>query len=252
MEIIIRIISILDPLFLAFLLIIFAFLVLFHKIFFSTLYKLKFISNFINDDLNEKWYGQITGSIFVSILALIANNFFVYLIAVIVIATLVTEMEFLLKIITLIWNRTELAQTMLSTQNQEKPTNVDTQQIITLVKKLEDQGKQIEQVQNEKKFHLLTEYFFETYSFIFGSQIQMLRMIESLPNKIATKQMVENFYFSTTWKEKYPFYDYTDFLIKRKLIEHDYAKDVFSLTEVGQTFLSFIKNRNLNEFKQPF
>ena len=85
----------------------------------SLLTNIKLISKFFSSTVSKKWSGKIIGSLFVVALALAANHWTVYVLTVVVIATLVTEMEFLLWVLTLLGNRVEVAKTMMGIQNQE-------------------------------------------------------------------------------------------------------------------------------------
>ncbi len=232
---------------------VFCFFLLIYKIIFSLLAKFRLTAFLFKSDYDERWFGQVIGSLLVVSLALAANSTVVYIIAVIVIATLITRMEFLLWVLTLIGNRVEIAETMLKAQTQEQAPAPNVDKAIELVQQLENQGKQLQQAQEEKQFHLLTEFFYDTYAHIFGSQIEMLRMIESLPEQKATRQIMETFHGSTTWKLTYPFGGYVGFMLTRQLLAYDTANDTYSLTDAGRAFLAFLINKGLNTFqKQPF
>lgn len=223
------------------------------RIIISTLAKFKFISFLSNTDVEDKWFGQIIGSLLVVALALVAHNTIVYIIAVIVIATLVTRMEFLLWVLTLIGNRVELAKTMMNVRDQEEAPIINADKIIRLVDKIDDQGKKLQKAEEANQSHLLTEYFYDTYSWIFGSQIEMLKMIESITDQKAPRHIMERFHSSTPWKDTYPFFSYVNFLINRKLLDYDPIKDMYAITDVGKTFLTFLVEKGLNtSTKQPF
>ena len=253
MEQITHVLSSINNLSLSFLALIIGIIILVYRTIISTLAKVKFISFLSSTDIEDKWFGQIIGSLFIVSLALVASNTIVYVIAVIVIATLVTRMEFLLWVLTLIGNRVELAKTMMNVREQEEAPIINTDKVIQLVDKIDDQGKKLQKAEEDNQFHLLTEYFYDTYSWIFGSQIEMLRMIESIPNQKAPRHAMERFHSSTPWKDTYPFFSYINFLINRKLLDYDPSNDMYTLTDVGKTFLAFLVNKGLNtSTKQPF
>lgn len=223
----------------------------------SLLSKLKFVSFLASSLEEDRWFGQMVGSLFVISLALVADNWTVYLIAVVVIATLVTKMEFLLWVLTLIGNRVELARTMIGSQEQKESQEesklpaIDVDKVIQLSEKFLEQSKQLEEAENNKQFMILTEFFYDTYARIFGSQVEMLKMIESVQNHQVNKEMLESFYLSTNWKNTYPFPNYIGFLLARKMLEYNPITNTYSTTDVARIFLNFIQTKKL-PIKQPF
>lgn len=254
MENILSLLSSLNPIHLTFFTLLTAVVFIVLELIFSMFTNLKFVNQFFLLTASKKWSGKIIGSLLVVALSFAANNWAVYVLGVVVIATLVTEMEFLLWVLTVLGNRVEVAKTMMGLQNQgDAPTPNDAKDILKLVRKLEEQGEKLVEAENQKMYHSLTEYFYDTYARIFGSQIEMLRMMASVPEKKVHRTLMENFFKSTPWVNQTTFPSYIAFLLSRLLIEHEEVTDMYKLTEVGETFLNFWENKGLNSInKLPF
>ena len=85
-----------------------------------------------------RFFTKFLGVLFILSLAFAANNAFVYIISIIIIATLVTELQFLEMLIALIWNRPEYVKgrlEALNKQQEEKETKKRLDEIDILAQK---------------------------------------------------------------------------------------------------------------------
>jgi hypothetical protein len=188
---------------------------------------------------------KIVGSIFILSLAFASNNWVVYLISIIIIATLVTELRFLELLVAMIWNRTEYFNYDLeklktsqelesqgsgtqTPQPPENPPNVSTFQELANIDDSSD---------GAKLKYLILFRFERVYRLIFKSQIDILRILKG---SLLPKQVIEDIYKTTKWNGVYTFELYMGFLISNTLLLYYPEQDSYGLTVLGNIFLEYI------------
>lgn len=94
-----------------------------------------------------------------------------------------------------------------------------------------------------------TELDFErVYSLIFGSQLELLQILNTPRDKEMSLELVGEYYVEDV-KNKFDVFDtwslqdYLDFMYKRALIKLDDAHNTIALTPKGQDFLKFVEVR---------
>jgi|SRR3989344_783793 len=184
------------------------------------------------------FFGKIFGTFAIFSLAILGNNPFVYLIALIIIATLVTELEFLEKLMALIWNREKYWDYLLDrrTAGQENAPVAP-----------EDAARiEVSNVSNIP--YTLSNYFNAIYGLIFGSQLRILNMLREKPRK---KEEIYSIYLTTVHNGTYPFESYIGYLEKSGLIAYNSSNDTHSILPLGELFLDYLISKNMT-FDKPF
>ena len=200
-------------------------------------------------DQREKYFPQIIGTLFIICIAFAANNTFIYALSIIIVATLVTELEFLEKLMALIWNRPEYWKYQIEAKQQTTNINVDTKikELSQEVESWRNKGKEMEQLLTETnktawQWQLL--YFFEfIYRLIFGSQINLLYALKN--NNLLSKEILEAMHRRSLSKD-YPFDLYINFLENNNLILFNSSSGLYTITPLGLAFLDYLEKNQIS------
>lgn len=212
-----------------------------------------FLNTFTKKKTNsnkKSFFIPLVGVSFIVVLSLLANNPFIYAIAIIIIATLITELEFLEKLMALLWNRGDYWQfrQVLVTSKLPQQSSTETPEE---KKELEGLGKKLgttaevtvnPPVQNNWFLQFHSE---RVYRLIFGSQIGILQWIEIQAEKGVSKAEIEAAYATNPISSIYPFESYIGFLINNGLIRYDPTTIAYFLLPVGKFFLLYIAGNGL-------
>lgn len=202
-----------------------------------------------------RFFTKFLGVLFILSLSYMANNWFVYFISIIIIATLVTELQFLEMLIALIWNRPQYIEGRfeeLQKQQDEKETKSKLSEIEVIAEKT---GEELRVEKAEKNQYLLFYHFERVYRLIFGSQIRILLSAEQNSDQISLPLAIM-FYRDSGWNEKgYDAGNYTMFLLNMGLFTYKSGKmpeDCFYiLTLLGKSFLRYLRENDL-PLNKPF
>ncbi len=207
---------------------------------------------------NTKDYvGRLVGGFSICSLAILANHWSVYILAVIVIATLVTETDFLVRIVALIWDRKEYweyEKTIITNQQEASPDNPKLEKIAD---KINQDPNGLTDLLSKKEMdpnRALVNYHFErVYRQIFGSQLIILKtLMENKSPELLS--LAESVYKGTSWYPNYPFDQYLSFLEDAFLIEKRLIgeTEMIVLLPMGQAFLDYLNENKIPLEKQPF
>lgn len=181
----------------------------------------------------NEFFNKLIGSLLIVSLSFAANSAAVYTLAIIIIATLVTELKFIEMILALIWNRDRY----LDYRMEE-------------LAKQQEGSKSISKPADELDLnHIKALFHFErTYRLIFGSQINILLMLEK--NTKLSRAILEAVYGRTFWANTpYKFNEYMGFLVGNNLVNYDPSDDGYYLTELGRGFLQYLASNNIPLYK---
>lgn len=200
-----------------------------------------------------KFYTKFLGVLFIVSLSFAANNPFVYVISVIIIATLVTELQFLEMLIALIWNRPEYIKGKLETLNKQQGETESEDKLEKLEKLARDVGETLKNETIKSNQYLLVYHFERVYRLIFGSQLKVLLDAELNDGKISLKRAVL-IYRASGWSEKgYDVGNYTSFLLNMKLLTYTSGKTpedcYYTLTSIGHSFLQYLRDNRMSLYK---
>lgn len=183
-------------------------------------------------------FAKLIGSFFILSLAFAADNWFVYTISLIIIATLVTELEFLEKLMALLWNREKYWEYLLKKLQTEQggaftPTSVE--------------DKTAEATTNVARNNLLRDitiqaHFEKTYRLIFGSQLRVLTLLKNNPQ--VSREQIEAIYNTTIHVGVYSLDLFIGFLENSQLIKKN-NDNTFSLNPLGSLFLDYLVANNM-------
>jgi len=202
-----------------------------------------------------RFYTKFIGVLFILSLSFATNSPFVYLISIIIIATLVTELQFLEMLVALIWNRPEYIRGRfdeLQKQQEEKESSTNLDEIKAIAQRAGEELK----IETAKKNQYLLFYHFErVYRLIFGSQIRILLEAEQNEDRISLPRAVM-FYRDSGWNERgYDAGNYTLFLLNMGLLTYTTGKMpegcFYTLTPVGKSFLQYLRENGLS-LDKPF
>lgn len=200
------------------------------------------------------FYTKFLGVLFIVTISFAADNPFVYVIAIIIIATLVTELQFLEMLIALIWNRPEYVKGRMNALNKQQNETETDDRLKQLEKLANETGEKLKTETVQKTQYLLFFHFEKIYRLIFGSQLNILLEAENNNGKIGLQRTVL-FYRSSGWVEKgYDVGSYTMFLQNMGLLS--YTTDstpecYYSLTPIGYSFLQYLRENGI-PFYKPF
>lgn len=202
-----------------------------------------------------RFYVKFLGVLFILSLSFLANNWIVYLISIVIIATLVTELQFLEMILALIWNRPDYIKGRfgeLDKQQNEKEDQQKLNEISSIVQKF---GEQLNIETATKNQYLLFYHFERVYRLIFGSQLKILLDAEKNGGRISLSSMIM-YYRASGWNERgYDVGNYTVFLKNMEMLTYTTGKmpeDCFyELTPVGRAYLNYLRENNIS-FEKPF
>lgn len=207
---------------------------------------------------NTKDYiGRLVGMFGITALAVLASHWSVYILAVIVIATLVTDTDFLVRIVALIWDRKEYweYETKVITTQQGQPEDPKVEKIAD---KVNQDPNGLTDLLNKKEKELsraLLNYHFErVYRQIFGSQLAILKTLQNSQPSQLSVDAVELLYKGTSWYPNYTFEQYLGFLEESFLVERRVmnSAEYIVLLPMGQAFLEYLGENAMPLEKQPF
>ncbi|MCH8067632.1 MAG: hypothetical protein IIC69_03540 [Nanoarchaeota archaeon] len=203
-----------------------------------------------------RFYTKFLGVMFVLALSFTANNIFVYVISIFIIATLVTELQFLEMLIALIWDRPEYVkgkfEALIKQQEEERG---DTTKMTEIRKLAREARGELETEKVQKKQYLLFYHFERIYRLIFGSQLKIMLEAEQNEGKISLLRTVMH-YRTSGWAQRgYNVGDYTLFLVNLGLLTYTTAEkqdDAFyTLTPLGRSFISYLRTNKIS-LDKPF
>lgn len=215
--------------------------------FFYLVKSIRFLSYFVPRLDNMNLFSKLVGTFSILSIAFVANHWFVYVLSVIVIATLVTELDFLEKITAVLSKNKEYFDYL-------KQKSEATEQQVNYQQKIDEMAATAEQivsgVQTERDNFIKLYHFERTYRLIFGSQIQILRVISNLPQKMANSVLLEAFYRRSGWAgSTYSFRNYMNFLETSFYVKYDPTTDCFVIESLGEEFLNYLTNNQIPENK---
>lgn len=189
---------------------------------------------------------SLIGVCFIVALSFSANNWFIYALAIVIIATLVTELEFLEKVVALFWNREAYwkyrGQIDKNAQQPTVPTSEEER------KELEEQASKKEgetQTDNNTPPWLLMYHSEVVYRLIFGSQIGILQWLTTNEHQGVPKSQIEAAYAKNPISATYPFENYIGFLINNQLVRLDASSTTLHITPVGKFFLDYLAKNQI-------
>jgi hypothetical protein len=203
---------------------------------------------------------QLIGVILTVGLALVSNNAFVYIISILIIATIITELEFLEKLMAILWknsdyftSRTEIEKERMKqdTQEQKNSEPPKDKELKDKLVEFEKKNQEMEDINRtlgdeNKKYGLY--YFFErTHRLIFSSQIIFLKKLRNSDDYKIDLRLAVMYYRTTPVYPTYSVENYFGFLKNFMLvgISHDNGSDFYYLTVLGNDFLRYISDNKL-------
>lgn len=202
-----------------------------------------------------KFYSKFLGVLLILSITFAANNAFVYVISTFIIATLVTELQFLEMLIALIWNRPEYVKGRFGALNKQHE-ETETKKRLEEIEKLAKNSDELLKAETLKSNQFLLFYHFErVYRLIFGSQIKILLDAENNGGKIDLMSAILIYKMSGWDLRGYDAGNYTKFLLDMGLVAYTTGarqEDCFyTLTQVGKMFLQYLRENNITTNK-PF
>jgi len=183
---------------------------------------------------------KLIGTLSVVTLAFAANNFLVYFFSTIIIATLITDLEFIEKIAAIISKSADYFDWRKTIEQEKKEPQVD-------LRISPDEQSKLNIALARSRDSLLILYHFErTYRLIFGTQLTLLDIILKSNEGKISDALAQAMYIRTSWPGKYPFDSYMNFLKRSQLITHDPTTDFFSITDLGEAFLDYLTQNKIS------
>lgn len=188
----------------------------------------------------------LIGVSFISALTVIANNSFIYAIALIIVATLITELEFLEKLMALLWNRKDywqfqefLAMTKVTQQTSDDPTKTK-KELRAIEKGIGSDGSMKPQVDE----WFLPYHYERVYRQLFGTQLGLLQLLD-LHRVGYAKFEIGEIYKKNPISASYPLENYLGFLENNKLIQFNQISNTYQITPIGQSFLKYLSDNQI-------
>ncbi len=183
---------------------------------------------------------KVIGVTIIASLAFAASNWFVYSICIIIIATLIAPLEFLEKLMAIIFSGKDFFAYLseVSKSNAQRESQ---------------EAGLTENSSTNGTVNFSELYFYEAYyRMIFGSQLEILQLIET-KNGISIDKLVE-IYNKTQWlKNGYQFSEYINFLLeKTEFISLNSERNVYILTKKGEGFIEYLRKLNIPLNKDPY
>lgn len=209
-------------------------------------YKIRF------ETRTKSLYTPTVGTCFVIVLAIAADNPYIYGLSVIIIATLITELEFLEKVMALFWNRKDYwdyrAQIDGRGSQQTDKSSPEEKEILEKIdKKLEksDGGEKTIENPNTQEDWLLLYHFERTYRLIFGQQIGWLQWLNMNEQQGITIGELRSAYSTNPLSTSYAFEKYIGFLETSLLVKYDGSVGRYHITFIGKSFLAYMATQQL-------
>ncbi len=189
---------------------------------------------------NNELILKIIGVSLISSLAFAANNWFVYTICIIITATLIAPIEFLEKLMAIIFSGKDYFYYLTETAKQTQQKN------------LQENAPPIQLGSNNTFDYQKLFYYEATYRLIFGSQIEILLSMES-EKSINIDKIIET-YNKTQWQKiGYQFAHYLNFLLRiSSLINFDSENNNYHLSKLGLDFLEYLRTEKIPLKKEPY
>ncbi|MBU1088708.1 hypothetical protein KKA02_02415 [Patescibacteria group bacterium] len=188
---------------------------------------------------------KLVGTLSIITLAFAADNFLVYLFSIIIIATLITELDFIEKVAAMISKSSDYFRFRETIeQGKTKP-----QENLTI--STEEQQKLNEELKKDRDGFFLLYHFERTYRLIFGSQLSLLNIISKMNKKEINNLLAQSWYNRTSWHGKYPFINYMNFLNTSQLTTYNSNTNTYSITKFGEAFLNYLNKYQIPQNK-PF
>lgn len=202
-----------------------------------------------------RFYTKFLGVLFILSLSFLANNWLVYLISIVIIATLVTELQFLEMLLALIWNRPDYIKGRFGELDRQQKEREDTKTLAEISNIVQKFGERLNVEAATKNQYLLFYHFERVYRLIFGSQIKILLEAEKNGGRISLPLAIM-YYRASGWNERgYDVGNYTVFLTNMELFTYKTGKMpedcYYELTPVGQAFLQYLRENKI-PLEKPF
>lgn len=206
---------------------------------------------------------QLTGIVICLALAFAANNVFVYIVCVLVIATLITDVSFIEVLMAILWKNDEYFKTKLETKKLEDSKKSQENNIGNLVpineitpifeeygKKTKDMENKITALTDENEKNKIYLHYERTYRLIFGSQIRFLEQLKKSKDYKIPLTQAQILYKLSPVFPNYPEEDYFKFLINYYMVGFENTNgDNFYLTTLGNGFLDYLTELNIRKDK---
>lgn len=216
---------------------------------------IKFIlNNFTKNKINsnkKSFIIPLIGVSFIVALAIISDNPFIYALSIIIIATLITELEFLEKLMALLWNRPaywqyqELLVAAKLPQQTTVGSSKDKKQLEGLDKKLEKEDEKTEKQINPNDLLLLEFHSERVYRLIFGTQLGILQLLNMQELNGIAKFALGEIYKQNPISATYPFESYIGFLETNQLIKFNLLTNSYYITPFGKFFLGYLERNQI-------
>lgn len=205
---------------------------------------------------NKSDFQRIQGVFLVCALAFATLDGIAYILALLVVATMVTELKFLETIVAIIWRAKEYFDYIAATTKQSsgQPTSPaveeEANRVVGNTEQNQNYSEIINRLQTERDNNLLIAHFERTYRVIFGSQINILEVAESIGSVIESRALA--IYNSTVWAGGiYSFEKFMEFLTSiSKLLEFNASEKTYTITPLGRLFLQYLRANGL-PFSKP-
>jgi hypothetical protein len=188
---------------------------------------------------------KLIGTLSVVTLAFAANNFFVYFFSTIIIATLITDLDFIEKVAAIISKSPDYFSYRKTVEQGKERSQVD------LRISPAERERLNEELARDRDSLFILYHFEKTYRLIFGTQLTLLDIISKSNEKNISGVVAQAMYTRTLWPGKYSFENYMNFLKTSQLIIHNPTTDIFSITDLGEAFLNYL-SRNQISLDKPF
>jgi uncharacterized protein (UPF0335 family) len=202
----------------------------------------------------EKQFSKIIGVLLIVVISLFVNNPFIYALSVIIVATLVTELEFIEKVVAILWSQKEYwdyKKEEKASEQQRGLESVGEKQFETIeapeiASELEEVKRQLEATKNTADYYKMLFHFAKTHGYIFGSQINILRVLKQSNNYRAPKEFIRQLYLRSGWSgSTYSFENYMAFLSSSLFLGYDPKTNEYYLTNLGNLYLQYLDENNL-------
>lgn len=195
---------------------------------------------------------QMSGVLLITALTFVANNAFIYSISIFIIATLITKIEFLEKLMAMIrnsdgyWEYRKLESQNGPTPEVAKNLESYSKKIQTLEQREGELKEMLNLTVKTREDYEVLYHFEKTYRIIFNSQLQFVQYVQSLKDSKVKFGQALLFYennLNINAKKIISFNSFTSFLINSYLIK--YQSTEYILTPLGNLFVEYLKNNSI-------